>query len=129
MIKHIWSYVCGFSEYDYINDYLDCPCNTGNSYSPPSFINNDYYCESGIDSPYLLNDNLFFSNDTLWDGQQCNGDESSCCTTPNIMPWFIKTLNETVSDDIQLRVCGGDNDLYHGVRFSTPLDLIELYIK
>ena len=25
-IKHIWSYVSGFSEYDYINDYLDCPC-------------------------------------------------------------------------------------------------------
>ena len=42
------------------------------------------------------------------------------------MPWFIKTLNETVSDDIQLRVCGGDNDEYHWEKCSTPL---ELYIK
>ena len=126
-IKHIWSYVCGLSEYDY-HDFLDCPCNTGNSYSPPSFINNDYYCESGYNDLFYFFGNLFSSNDTLWDGQQRNGDESSCSTTPN-MPWFIKTLNETVSDDIQLRVCGGDNDVYHWERFSTPLDLIELYIK
>ena len=40
-----------------------------------------------------------------------------------------QTLNETVSDDIQLRVCGGDYDVYHWEKFSTPLDLIELYIK
>ena len=105
---------------------MNCPCNYG--FPPPSFINNDYYCESGNDHLYYVYDNFFSSNDTLWDGQQCNGTESSCCTTPN-MPWFIKTLNETVSDDIQLRVCGGDNDVSHGVRFSTPLDLIELYIK
>ena len=96
--------------------------------SPPFFINNDYYCESGFYDPYDPYGNLFSSNDTLWDGQQCNGDESTCCTTPN-MPWFIKTLNETVSDDIQLRVCGGDDDTYHGEKFSTPLDLIELYVK
>ena len=50
-IKHIWSYACGLSEHDY-HDFLDCPCSTGNSYSPPSFINNDYYCESGYDHPY-----------------------------------------------------------------------------
>ena len=126
-IKHIWSYVSGLSEY-YYYDELNCPCNTGNYYSSPSFINNDYYCESGFFHPYYFYDNLFSSNDPLWDGQQCNGYEISCCTTPN-MPWFIKTLNETVSDDIQLRVCGGNYDWFHWERFSTPLDLIELYIK
>ena len=128
-IKHIWSYVCGLSEYDaYGIDQLYCPCNTGHSYRPPSFIDNDYYCESGFYDLFAFYGNIFSFNDTLWDGQQCNGEESSCCTTPN-MPWFIKTLNETVSDDIQLRVCGGDDDWWYGERFSTPLDLIELYIK
>ena len=127
-IKHIWSYVNGLREYDYKYCFLNCPCNTGNPYSSPSFINNDYYCESGIQNPFFIGPNFFFFNDPLWDGQQCNGVESSCCTTPN-MPWFIKTLNNTVSDDIQLRVCGGDMDVYNGERFSTPLDLIELYIK
>ena len=128
-IKHIWSYVSGLSELDY-HYRENCPCNTGNPYSPPSFINNDYYCESGYHHPSFMYffGNLFSSNDTLWDGQQCNGDEGSCCTTSN-MPWFIKTLNETVSDDIQLRVCGGDRDWRYRYRFSTPLDLIELYIK
>ena len=125
--KHIWSYVGGFSETGYYV-YLNCPCNIGNYLSSPFFIDNDYYCESGFRDPYDPYDNLFSSNDTLWDGQQCNSDESTCCTTPN-MPWFIKTLNETVSNDIQLRVCGGDNDCYHGEKFSTPLDVIELYVK
>ena len=125
-IKHIWSYACGFSEHHFFYHLLNCPCNYG--IPPSSFINNNYYCESGYDHPYHFYNNLFLSNDTLWDGQQCNGNESTCCTTPN-MPWFIKTLNETVSDDIQLRVCGGDYDWFHGYRVSTPLDLIELYIK
>ena len=121
-IKHIWSYVCGAREIGHF--CLACPCNTGSHYSPPSFIDNDYYCESGFYNFYTNYDNLLSSNDTLWDGQQCNGYESSCCTSPN-MPWFIKTLNETVSDNIQLRVCGGDDHK----QFSTPLDLIELFIK
>ena len=129
-IKHIWSYACGLSEYDaYGFDELYCPCNTGHSYSPPSFIDNDYYCESGYDDPYLFLSNVFSSNDPLWNGQQCNRDERSCCTSPN-MPWFIKTLKETVSGDIQLRVCGGNDEAFSFVyKFSTPLDLIELYIK
>ena len=127
-LKHIWSYVCGLSELDYYYEYQNCPCNIGNYLSPHFFIDNDYYCESGFSDPYAPHGNLFSSNDPLWDGQQCNTYESTCCTTPN-MPWFIKTLNETVSDDIQLRVCGGDYDYYYGEKFSTPLDVIELYVK
>ena len=46
-----------------------------------------------------------------------------CCTNPN-MPWFMTTLNETISEDIELRMCGseypGDED--------TPLEVIDLYI-
>ena len=130
-IQHIWSYVNGYTE-DYLsngNDDISCPCSTGNPFNTtPPFVGNDYYCESGAPNNTYPFDILFI-NDPLWDGQQCNSDESTCCTTPN-MPWFIKTLNETVSDDIQLRVCGYGctggscvND------FDTLLDLIELYIK
>ena len=40
-------------------------------------------------------------------------------------PWFLKTLNETTTDDIELRVCSNvglpDED--------TPLDIIEIYVK
>ena len=126
--KHIWSYVNGYEEH-YVHDDLSCPCSIGNSFNTtPPFVGNDYYCESGRFDNSYPDDYLFF-NDPLWDGQQCNSDESTCCTTPN-MPWFIKTLNETVSDDIQLRVCGyGCVNNSCSQYFDTPLDLIELYIK
>ena len=65
----------------------------------------------------------FFPNDPLWDGQQCDGVEAPCCTHPN-MPWFTKTLDETTTEDIQLRLCNneglGDEE--------TLLQLIELYV-
>ena len=47
---------------------------------------------------------ILSSNDTLWDGQQCNGNEGPCCTNPR-MPWFIKPLNENNSEGFELRMC------------------------
>ena len=41
------------------------------------------------------------------------------------MPWFIKTLNETTTEDIELRMCG--NERYPDE--DIPLDIIELYIQ
>ena len=43
------------------------------------------------------------------------------------LKWFVKTLNETVSNDIELSICGY---YYHWTTFlGTLLDLVELYIK
>ena len=52
-------------------------------------------------------------------GQQCTGNEGSCCTNSK-MSWFLKTLTETTTEDIEVRVCGdeGLNDE------DTPLDII-----
>ena len=118
--QHIWTYVGGRTETQ-LNSQ-GCPCNNGSFASPfPPFVGNDYYCESGTYSspPYS-----FYADDPLWDGQNCNGPESTCCTNLN-MPWFLKTLNETTTDDIELRVCSNnrisDED--------TPLDIIEIYVK
>ena len=119
--QHIWTYAGGWYE-TYLNSE-GCPCNSG-SYAPlpPSFVGNDYYCESGLNdsnwSPIL------YADDPLWDGQNCNGPESTCCTNPN-MPWFLKTLNETTTDDIELRVCSNAGLPNEG----TPLDVIEIYVK
>ena len=43
---------------------------------------------------------------------QCVGAEASCCTPHPKLPWFTKTLNETTTEDIEVRVCGdqGTND-------------------
>ena len=64
-------------------------------------LGNNYYCESGT---YSSSSYILYADDPLWDGQNYNGHESTCCTIPN-MPWFLKTLNETTTDNIELRVC------------------------
>ena len=64
--KHIWTYVAGTLSYRLAT--YDCPCNTGSSYTAPSFVCNDHYCESGI---AFSSPPQFFYNDLLWDRQQC----------------------------------------------------------
>ena len=87
------------------------------------FVGNDYYCESGNNGPSGGCTSRLYSEDVLWDGKQCGDIESSCCTHPN-MPWFIKTLSEATSDDIELRACGSDS-----CWGTAPIFLIELYIR
>ena len=118
--QHIWTYAGGSAET--LLSTFGCPCNNGSfALPPPSFVDNDYYCESGR---YSTLPRILYAEDPLWDGQNCNGPESTCCTNPN-MPWFLKTLNETTTDNIGLRVCsnqGLPNE-------DTPLDIIEIYVK
>ena len=66
---------------------------------------------------------FLYANDSLWDGQQCGGLDGPCCTNPK-MPWFIKTLNETTTEDIKLRVMANQGTSNEDI----PLDIIELYI-
>ena len=121
--KHIWTFACGIGETD-PSGYLVCPCNNGSySTASPSFVGNDNYCESGVPAGQIFQD-VLYASDPLWDGQQCNGNEGPCCTNPK-MPWFIKTLNETTTEDIELRMCGSENSSDE----DTPLDIIELYIR
>ena len=122
--KHIWTYAGGY--YEQGTNHDNCPCNNGSQYMNYTipFVGNDYYCESGT-STYIYR--KLYSNDPLWDGQDCPGDEATCCTSSK-MPWFIKTLNETANDDIELNVCG-DDDYYFSIVHGTPFDLVEFYIK
>ena len=98
--KHVWTLAVGLVA-DNAHEHW-CPCNTGNTETiVPSFVSSDYYCESGITSGNW--NSVLSPDDPLWDGQQCGGLEGPCCTNPK-MPWFIKTLNETATEDIELRV-------------------------
>ena len=120
--KHIWTYAAAL--YDHNNTYYgyyDCPCKQNNTIIAPPFIGTDYYCESGTT---ICCQFIFYLNDPLWDGQQC-GTESLCCTHPN-MPWFIKTLNETTTENTELRVCDV-GALYYDT--DIPLDLIEVLVQ
>ena len=119
---HIWTYANGHLGAFAIRN--QCPCTTaGFTYQLPSYVGNDYYCESAALSTIKLN-----PDDPLWDGQECQestGSEGPCCTNTN-QPWFHKVLNATTNEDIELRMCGsesptGDED--------TPLQVIELFIR
>ena len=122
---HIWTYAAGLTE-DRV-DVHACPCNTGyaggKNVALP-FINNHYYCESGLDSGKQWT-NVLYANDTLWDGKNCDSNEASCCTNSK-MPWFYRVLDDMTQEDIELRVCsngGVSNDE------DVPLDIIELYVR
>ena len=122
--KHAWTYAGSYQEQG--TRAYHCPCNNGSQYMNYTlpFVGNDYYCESGTNNYIYWK---FYPNDPLWDGEDCHGDEATCCTSPKI-PWFIKTLNETANDDIELNVCGGNDHSSTDIK-GTPFDLVEFYIK
>ena len=113
--QHIWSFVN--ADHDRPSDIGAslCPCSVINGiwttyYQVPSFIGNDYFCESGNPGPGRI-DGMFFS-DTLWDGLGC---ESPSCCELNTPPWFCKTLPAPTADDIELRSCYGDDYVFGNV--------------
>ena len=118
--EHIWTYANGHT----LNRWLQstCPCNTNSSLAVPPYVGNDYYCEAADNITLAQRYNLY-SNDTLWDGQQCSDVEAPCCTHPD-MPWFNKALSETTTEDIELRVCGAVEIVYQ----DTLLQEIEIFI-
>ena len=115
---HIWSFPAGVTITRI--DRFGCPCISGSSVSAPSFVGNDYYCDSVATT---TSSGTFFSNGQLWDGVCPNMELALCCANMN-SPWFIKTLSESTCDDIEMRMCFDEASTTEG----TPLDLMELYI-
>ena len=127
---HIWTYAAGLSEqllaangtYDH-----NCPCAiAGTSFTPkipPSFVGNNYYCESGNPSSTFEHTDVFnYTSDPLWDGQQCEGQ---CCSDGRTPPWFSVTLANPTTDDIEVRICGSEPTTSE----DTPISLMELYVQ
>ena len=126
--QHIWTFAAGIVENN-PSSYpsLSCPCaDRATTLSfVPSFVGNDYFCESG--NPNLGYSNTLYANDPLWDGQGCG--VASCCELsypPGVTPpWFCKQLPQTTIDDIEVRICGS-SDIRNE---DNPVELIELYIN
>ena len=125
--RHLWTYAAGLQEANLQSGHVNinnvCPCNTpqtGRTVSSPSFVGNDYYCESGtLTHPQ----SSWYTNDPLWDGMQCGGDEGPCCNRTGL-PWFHKTLSTSTTATITTRVClGTANNKNIGI------DRLELYVK
>ena len=117
--EHVWSYIAGLRS-DWASS---CPCSNGNNVAVPSFVGNNYYCESGTNRiPFY---DTLYGIDPLWDGQKCPSLEAPCCTSPNL-PWFHRDYgNATSTDYLELRVCC-DQWLRNE---AVPIELYEIYIK
>ena len=113
--NHIWTFAATRIDQDY------CPCIVSTNAAPP-FVKEDHFCEIG-----RRNNNInFITNNPLWDGQGCAGS-SSCCEFNN-PPWFCKQLNQTTTDDIEIRIMSsiaGSNSLEEE---DTPVELIEIFV-
>ena len=119
--QHIWSFASTLGEATNFGARYVCDCSNNNNWPyNTSFVGNDYFCDSGNHVTYYIRNNLY-SRDPLWDGQGC--DRSSTCCQFNTPPWFCKTLPQSTTDDLEVRICHGGNDE------DTPVQLVELYVQ
>ena len=101
--KHIWTYAIGYTD-KANNKVSNCPCSQFPGTSPPSYVHENYYCESGRMLNTLSGSvSGVFTDDPLWDGKGCSTD-NSCCSEPNL-PWFYRQMPLTASEDIETRLC------------------------
>ena len=122
--QHIWTFAAGVDEQTRYGGEI-CPCVSGSSNRNyiPSFVGQNYFCETGLTQWPGTHGVLYPNGDPLWDGQGC-GPTSSCCTF-NSPPWFNVQLPSHTTNYIEVRICSnrgiGTDD--------TPIRLIELYVK
>ena len=98
---HVWTYAVGYSNSAGYSPQYNCPCSSPPGYGPPSFVGNDYYCESG--SECSSSHNLYYISDPLWDGHGC-GTGVGCCAEID-KPWFYKRLPLSETKDIEVNIC------------------------
>ena len=66
--QHVWSLMVGLFENPMLYGYTfaACPCAIGSTQSVPSFVGNNYFCESGNPS-HTFPDKVLY-DDALWEG-------------------------------------------------------------
>ena len=101
--QHIWTFAAGAAENNPGLNGFVCPCDVHYISSVPSFVGDDYFCESEFLYKLGSNKYTFHSNDTLWDGKDCHSS-STCCSLSD-PPFFSKTLSTPTTDDLELRMC------------------------
>ena len=101
--KHIWTFI-GTSDETARNYNYKCPCMNPalTSSAVPSFIGNDYFCDTALSVHFTSVRFALQPSDPLWDGKGC-GSTSTCCSF-NTPPWFVKDLLSPTTDDVEMRV-------------------------
>ena len=100
--NHIWTFAAGLSEANRTWGSI-CPCDTTIDRDVPSFVGEDYFCESGLHEP--------------WSGH-------TCCSRRN-PPYFVKQLSTPTTDDIEARICLDAPSTNEDI----AVELVELYVQ
>ena len=98
---HLWSYVAGLTE-QHSTTVNRCPCarpDPTDRSGVPSFVGEDFYCESGFSGSNA--ENRIAWEDPLWDGQGCYSSGNQCC---NRYGWFHREIPASF-DNIEVRWC------------------------
>ena len=134
--QHVWTLMAGVNQNGVTNWYSQCPCHAGcggNMCSPQwvtvetGLIGNDWYCESGNNEKNNWRYKSYMS-DPLWDGNDCQPDESACCAQKPgqpPQPWFHKVITGETKDHLEIRICCDEGKGNEGVLVT----MYELYIK
>ena len=118
--KHVWTFVAGCSDGGN-HPNSNCPCATVPGKSPPSFIGEHYYCESGNTGNFDVN--AYYMGDPLWNGAGCSVT-NTCCTAVGL-PWFYREFPTIQDDDIEVRICA--DQIYSDE--AVLVDQIKLFIQ
>ena len=116
--KHIWTYGIGNNDKSQIGR-PNCPCSEFPGQLPPSFVHDNYYCESGK----LLFNSAFSASDPVWDGKGCSSG-NSCCSEPSL-PWFHRQIPLPTSEDIEVRICRDEASSNEDVL----VEQVQLYVR
>ena len=120
--KHVWTYASGLNN---VGDFRPgtCPCAVIPGASPPSFVGENYYCQSGNNQPYI-DDDVYYMKNPLWNGAGCENTKDNCCAKVDT-PWFYREFTTRQEENLEVRIC--TNQPYHNE--GVLIDQLALYIQ
>ena len=120
--NHIWTFMASLQKNVFATHGQDeCPFAPNSPVASPSFVGNDYYCESRCSYKFQFNV-LYTDHEPLWDGKNYELIEKECCMRA---PWFCKNLTRPTTDCIELRICADENTTDE----DAPVGHYEVYVK
>ena len=113
--KHIWSFVAAGGTG---GGGVECPCNpvgaTGLDEATVNFIGDNYFCEDALGI-----------TDALWTGTDCTPLAPAECCSLNPRPYFTVTLDSPTMEDIEARICTGQESANEQVF----VQMMEIFIQ
>ena len=123
--RHLWTYAVGLIANPPSLTPYQCPCTAaGTTSTLPTFLNDDYYCDSGNPSGNTWSAQVHPNR--LWDnfGLSCVSG-STCCDNPD-KPWFKKKLTQPANEDVEMHWCADQSPVTDEAIATTR---VELYIR